>query len=138
MSRGPATGTDRRDVRGLLEDVGITGYPTGHESIDDVRHRGIDLPVEVGIPGVMNYLKLLQLSWQWGVADPIRFVRKTMGIAGFFRKLLVSGGQYEPDDMVAELAPYHDDDLYDFRRTRLYTFNQTAETESWRRARLGE
>jgi len=150
-----------------FEDVGITGYPTGHQTIDDevlveamnkkapyatyittqltlesraiidwiaeVRDRGIDLPVNVGIPGVMEYLKLLKLSWRWGIADPLRFIRKTMGIAGFVRTFFESGGQYRPDDMVAEIAPYYDDQSYSIGRARLYTFNQTAATESWRR-----
>jgi len=147
-------------------EVGIAGYPTGHEVIDDatlaeamankaphatyiatqltldptaivewiegIRDRGVDLPVEVGIPGVMDYLRLLKLAWEWGVADPLRFVRKTMGIAEFVRTLVGSGGRYTPDEMVDALAPYHDDEWYDFRRTRLYTFNQTDDTEAWR------
>lgn len=158
------------DLGYAFEDVGITGYPTGHETIDDevlveamnkkapyatyittqltlestaiidwiteVRDRGIDLPVNVGIPGVMDYLKLVKLSWRWGIADPLRFIQKTMGIGGLVRKFFESGWQYKPDDMVAEIASYYDDQSYNIGRGRLYTFNQTAATESWRRDQI--
>jgi len=153
-----------------FEDIGIAGYPTGHQTIDDatlaramdkkapyatylttqlgfdaeairdwilsVRDRGIDLPVEVGVPGVMDYRRLMALSRKWGAAQPLRFVRQTTGIIGFARKLVGSWGHYRPDEVVAGLAPHCQDERYGFRRTRFYTFNQIADTERWRRKRL--
>jgi methylenetetrahydrofolate reductase (NADPH) len=153
-----------------FEEVGIAGYPTGHQSLDDTtlieatrkkapyatyiatqltfdsaailewiratRDRGIELPVEVGVPGVMNYRRLMRLSRRWGAARPLRFVRKTMGIFGLLRRLIGSWGTYRPDEMVADLAPHCTDKQYNIRRTRLYTFNQIADTERWRRERL--
>jgi methylenetetrahydrofolate reductase (NADPH) len=152
-------------------EIGIGGYPTGHESIDDatlasamerkaphatyvvtqlcfdadailswireIRGRGIDLPVEPGIPGVMDYRRLMTLSRRWGIADPLRFVRKTTGVFGFVREMIGSGGRYDPGDMVDTLARHHDDPEIDLHRLRLYTFNQTDDTESWRREHLG-
>jgi len=97
-----------------------------------VRDRGVDLPVEVGIPGVMEYRRLMTLARRWGIADPIRFVRKTAGFASFARNLLDSGGRYRPDDMVRTLAPRRTDPHLDIRRLRLYTFNETSATEAWR------
>jgi len=154
-----------------FEEVGITGYPTGHDSIDDatlmdamdrktpyatylvtqlcfdaeailswiegVRDRGIDLPVEVGIPGVMHYRRLMTLARKWGIAGPIGFIRKTTGFASFLREFVGSGGKYRPTEMVETLAPYWGDSECDIRRLRLYTFNQTQDTESWRREWVG-
>jgi methylenetetrahydrofolate reductase (NADPH) len=155
-----------------FDDVGITGYPEGHDFLDDrtlaaamerkaphatyvttqlcydpeavldwierIRDRGIDLPVEVGIPGVMNYQRLLNISRRVGVGDSIRFLRKTSGILGFVRRLVGSRGKYEPDALVDGLAPHATDPDYGIRGLHIYTFNQVADTEAWRHRRLGE
>ncbi|WP_327053919.1 methylenetetrahydrofolate reductase [Halomicrococcus gelatinilyticus] len=153
-----------------FEDVGITGYPEGHDFLSDetlaesmarkepyatyittqlcydpdavldwittVRERGVDLPVEVGIPGVMKYQKLLGISQKVGVGDSVRFLKKTSGILGFVRQLVGSRGKYEPDGLVDGLAPYADDPEYGIRGVHVYTFNQVPDTESWRRDKL--
>ncbi len=160
------------DLGHEFEEIGITGYPEGHEFlddqslaeamakkepyatylvtqicydpdlviswIDDVRARGIDLPVEVGIPGVMKYQRLLQISRKVGVGDSMKFLRKTTGILGFVRQLVGSRGTYEPNALVDGLAPHVDDEHYAIRGLHIYTFNQTPDTEDWRRGRLGE
>jgi len=153
-----------------FEEVGITGYPEGHDFLDDrtlaeamerkapyatylttqlcydpvairqwietVRDRGIDLPVEVGIPGVMKYQRLLSISQKVGVGDSVRFLRKTSGIVGFVRRLVGSRGKYTPDDLVDGLAPYAADPDYGIRGLHIYTFNQVNDTETWRRSRI--
>ncbi|NHN62472.1 MULTISPECIES: methylenetetrahydrofolate reductase [Haloarcula] len=153
-----------------FEEVGITGYPEGHDFIDDetlaesmaqkapyatyivtqlcydpdavlewvedIRARGIELPVEVGIPGVMNYQRLMQISQKVGVGDSIKFLRKTTGILGFVKQLVGSRGTYEPDELIDGLAPYVEDDEYNIRGVHIYTFNQTPDTEKWRHKRL--
>ncbi len=153
-----------------FEEVGITGYPEGHDFlsertlaeamarkepyatyvvtqlcydpeavvswIEEIRGQGIDLPVEVGIPGVMKYQRLLQISKKVGVGDSVRFLRKTTGIAGFLRQLVGSRGKYVPDDLIDGLAPYASDPEYDIRGVHIYTFNQVPDTESWRWGRL--
>jgi methylenetetrahydrofolate reductase (NADPH) len=155
-----------------FDEVGIGGYPTGHEEIptatlhdamgrkaphatylvtqmcfdadeivdwiDGVRDRGIELPVEVGIAGVMEYRRLMTLARRWGVTNPLEFARKTAGVFTFLRELVLSGGHYAPDDMLPVIATKQDDPRYDIRRLRLYTFNQTRETEVWRQGWLGE
>ena len=105
--------------------------------IEALRDRGIELPVEVGIPGVMNYQRLLSISQKVGVGDSVKFLRKTTGILGFVKQLIGSRGTYEPDDLIDGLAPYVDDDHYRLRGVHIYTFNQTPDTESWRAERLG-
>ena len=107
------------------------------EWIETIRDRGIDLPIEVGIPGVMKYQRLLSISQKVGVGDSINFLRKTSGIVGFVRQLVGSRGKYTPDDLIDGLAPYVDDPDYGIRGIHVYTFNQSADTEAWRRGRLG-
>lgn len=155
-----------------FDEVGITGYPEGHDFLDEatlteamerkepyatyvvtqlcydpeavlgwidgIRERGVALPIEVGIPGVMNYQRLLSISQKVGVGDSIEFLRKTTGILGFVRQLVGSRGVYEPDALIDGLAPHAADDHYDIRGVHIYTFNQTPDTESWRHERLGE
>ena len=101
--------------------------------VESIRGRGVDLPVEVGIPGVMKYQKLLGISQKVGVGDSVRFLKKTSGILGFVRQLVGSRGKYEPDELVDGLAPYVDDPEYGVRGLHIYTFNQVPDTESWRR-----
>jgi methylenetetrahydrofolate reductase (NADPH) len=154
------------DLEYSFEEVGITGYPEGHDFLSDgtlaeamqkkashatyivtqlcydpeavvgwveeVRARGIDLPIEVGIPGVMKYQRLLSISQKVGVGDSVRFLQKTTGIVGFVRQLVGSRGKYTPDDLIEGLAPYADDPEYGIRGLHIYTFNQTSDTESWR------
>jgi methylenetetrahydrofolate reductase (NADPH) len=153
-----------------FEEVGITGYPEGHDFIDEetlaesmaakepyatyivtqlcydpdaviewveeIRERGVELPVEVGIPGVMKYQRLMKISQKVGVGDSIKFLRKTTGVLGFVRQLVGSRGTYEPDALIDGLAPYVGDDYYDIRGIHIYTFNQTPDTEEWRHGRL--
>ncbi len=158
------------DLDHEFEEVGITGYPEGHDFLSEerlaeamdrkaphatyvttqlcydpeaivdwvegIRGRGVDLPVEVGLPGVMKYQRLLQISRKVGVGDSVRFLRKTSGIFGFVRQLVGSRGKYTPDDLVDGLAPYADDPEYGIRGIHIYTFNQVPDTEDWRRSQL--
>ena len=155
-----------------FEEVGITGYPEGHDFLDDdtlasamerkapyatyvvtqlcydpdaviqwigdIREQGIELPVEVGVPGVMKYQRLLGISQKVGVGDSVRFLRKTSGVLGFVRQLVGSRGKYTPDELVDGLAPYATDPEYGIRGVHIYTFNQSADTESWRRERIAD
>ena len=106
------------------------------EWIEEIRARGIELPVEVGIPGVMKYQRLLSISQKVGVGDSIGFLRKTTGVVDFVRQLVGSRGKYTPDKLIDGLAPYTDDPDYGIRGVHIYTFNQVPDTESWRHERL--
>lgn len=153
-----------------FDEVGITGYPEGHEFlsdemlaesmakkapyatyittqlcydpeaivdwIDEIRERGVELPVEVGIPGVMKYQRLLGISKKVGVGDSVRFLKKTSGILGFIRQFVGSRGKYTPDKLVDGLAPYAANSEYGILGLHIYTFNQVPDTEEWRNGRL--
>lgn len=106
--------------------------------IKEVRDRNIDLPVEVGIPGVMKYEKLLNISRKVGVGDSVSFLQKTGGVVGFIKQAIGSRGRYKPDDLVNGLAPHIDDPSYNIRGIHIYTFNQVPDLESWRSDRLSK
>ncbi len=102
------------------------------EWIDEIRAQGIELPIEIGIPGVMKYQRLLGISKKVGVGDSVRFLRKTSGILGFIRQLAGSRGTYSPDKLIEGLAPYARDPHYNIRGVHIYAFNQVPDLESWR------
>ncbi len=104
--------------------------------IRTIRDRGVELPVDVGLPGVLKYQRLLQISQKVGVGDSIDFLRKTSGILGFIRQFIGSRGKYTPDDIVETLGQYVDDPDYGIRNVHIYTFNQVPDTEEWRRTYL--
>jgi len=104
--------------------------------IREIREEGVELPIEVGIPGVMKYQRLLGISRKVGVGQSIRFLQKTEGVLGFIKQLIGSRGNYTPDALVDGLAPYVDDETYGIRGLHVYTFNQVPDTEEWRSGRL--
>ena len=142
--------------------VGIAGYPESHPTISDeatiaamfdkapfatyvvsqlcldpgviagwiraVRERGVSLPVYVGIPGVVPRRKLLRISARIGVGESTRFLRKHGGALG---RLLLRGS-VGPGYLVDGLAR-READVAGFH---VYTFNELAETERWRRETL--
>ncbi|CAN5805504.1 methylenetetrahydrofolate reductase [soil metagenome] len=99
----------------------------------DIRRRGIGLPLYVGIPGVMEWQKLLRISLKIGVGDSARFLTKH---ANLITRFLKPGG-YSPDGLVKELAPYVGDQNYNIAGFHIYTFNQVESTEKWRQEILG-
>jgi methylenetetrahydrofolate reductase (NADPH) len=151
--------------RAEFDAIGITGYPESHHLISDeetiramfakapmathivsqlcfdaeviadwigkVRRRGTDLPIWIGIPGNVNYRKLLRVSMKIGLGESTRFLRHH----GNWVSRLVKR-QFTPDRLVRELTPSVTDPAARVAGFHLYTFNEVARTERWRRAAL--
>ena len=100
------------------------------------RSKGFDIPVEVGIPGVVTYTRLMKMAWRYGIARPIQFVQKTTGLRGFLTELILARGKYRPDELIETLVSSGADVSHAIGQLRLYTFNETAQTESWRLGQL--
>ena len=101
--------------------------------ITDVRRRGMDLPVYVGLPGAVERKKLLRVSLKIGVGDSARFLtRHTNVLTEFLRS-----GRYSPNGLIKDLAPYIGDRDYNIAGFHIYTFNQVQSTEKWRQKMLG-
>jgi methylenetetrahydrofolate reductase (NADPH) len=94
--------------------------------VKSLRSRGITLPVYVGVPGAVEFTKLLKISMKIGLGDSMRFLRKQRGV---LPRLLTN---YTADDIVEGLAPYYGDPEYDIAGWHLFTFNEVAQTLRWR------
>lgn len=95
-----------------------------------VRARGIDLPIHVGVPGVVPFRRLVAVSMRVGLGDSVRFLTKQHGVA----TRLLTG--YDPGHLVDGLA-----DLVAARAARvtgwhLFTFNAVESTVAWWRERV--
>jgi methylenetetrahydrofolate reductase (NADPH) len=151
-----------------FERIGVTGYPEQHPAIaDDVtiqsmwdkrrhatyivsnlcfdakvlaawvrrmRRRGIELPVYIGMPGPVERTKLIAMATKIGVGQSARFLRTH---ASSFARIVAPGG-YDPERFLAALGGLARDPEAAVAGLHLFTFNQIAETERWRRNLLGQ
>lgn len=147
--------------------VGITGYPESHPTITDdvtvqamwdkrehatyvvsnlcfdagvirrwverMRRRGVALPVLIGMPGPVERAKLLAMATKIGVGESTRFLVKN---ASVFARIAAPGG-YRPGRLLEQSAGLFADPALSVDGLHLFTFNQVAETERWRREMLG-
>ncbi len=146
-------------------DVGITGYPESHPLIDDettiqamfdkarfatyiasqvcfdpritakwienVWKRGTRLPILVGIPGAVPRTKLLKVSTRIGIGDSLRFLRKNSSFVSRFMH-----GGFDPDPLIDGLGDTVTDPERKIAGFHIFTFNDVADTEAWRRRRM--
>jgi methylenetetrahydrofolate reductase (NADPH) len=147
--------TAMRELGHDFADVGFVGYPEPHPFIDDdvlakalrekapfasyvitqvcfvpraiddwvaaLRRDGTTLPVYVGIPGVVEQERLLRIAARIGVREPTSFLH--------------GSGAYTPDALVDGLETLEDPSA-GIRGFHVYTFNELARTEAWRRVKL--
>jgi methylenetetrahydrofolate reductase (NADPH) len=145
--------------------IDITGYPESHHLISDeetiramfakapmathiisqicfdaetivewvakVRARGTNLPIWIGMPGSVDYRKLVRISMKMGLGESARFLRHH---GNWMSRLLTR--RFKPDRLLQELAPYVGDPAMGVAGFHLYTFNEVARTERWRRQTL--
>ncbi len=100
--------------------------------IRQVRRRGVELPIYVGIPGAVNKLKLLRISRGIGLGESARFLKKH---GNWFLRMFLPGG-YSPDDLIEGLAHSLGDPCCKVHGFHIYTFNEVGKTEAWRREML--
>lgn len=147
-------------------EVGITGYPESHPTISDdltvqamwdkrrhathvvsnltfdpgtirswldrMRARGITMPMLLGMPGPIDRAKLLTMATKIGVGDSTRFLAKHKGT---FARLAAPGG-FTGERFLEQCAPALARPETLVTGLHVYTFNQVAETEAWRRGYL--
>ncbi len=100
--------------------------------IRQVRRRGVELPIYIGVPGAVNMTKLLRISRGIGLGESARFLRK---YGNRFVQMLLPGG-YSPDDLIEGLSPSIGDPGNKVHGLHVYTFNEVGKTERWRREKL--
>ena len=98
----------------------------------ELKRRGIDLPVQVGVPGAVHRQKLLRVSGGLGIGESAKFLKKQQTLLWRF---FLPGG-YDPAKIIKGLAPHlgkPDNALDGFH---VFTFNDLGPTEAWRRRTL--
>jgi methylenetetrahydrofolate reductase (NADPH) len=96
-----------------------------------VRARGTDLPIWIGVPGLVHRSKLVRIAMKIGLGDPARFA---LTHRAWVSRLVTR--QFKPDRLLWELAPSFADRQANVPGIHLFTFNELARTERWRRAML--
>jgi methylenetetrahydrofolate reductase (NADPH) len=146
--------------------MGITGYPESHPFLHDditvqamwdkrahaayivsnlcfdprtlgdwlarIRRRGVTLPVHVGVAGPVQRARLLAMATKIGVGESTRFLTRH---PSWFLRFATPGG-YEPERLLSRSAQALTAPSAGVAGLHLFTFNQLAETERWRRALL--
>ena len=146
--------------------VGVTGYPESHPLIHDdvtvqamwdkrehatyivsnlcfdprvlgewlvrIRRRGVAMPVHVGVAGPVQRAKLLAMATKIGVGESTRFLTRH---ASWFLRFAAPGG-YVPERLLSRAERALAAPSAGVAGLHLFTFNQIAETERWRRALL--
>ncbi|MGW1536787.1 methylenetetrahydrofolate reductase [Streptomyces aureus] len=154
------------ELGGPFARVGITGYPESHPFIHDdltiqamwdkrahatyivsnlcfdprvlgdwvgrVRRRGVTLPVHVGVAGPVQRAKLLAVATKIGVGESTRFLTRH---TSWFLRFATPGG-YSPDRLLARGGKALTRPSAGVAGLHVFTFNQIAETEQWRRTLL--
>jgi methylenetetrahydrofolate reductase (NADPH) len=148
--------------------IGIAGYPESHPTISDdltiqsmwdkrryathvvsnltfdadllaawvrrMRLRGITMPLLLGIPGPVDRAKLLAMATKIGVGESTRFLARHKGT---FARLAAPGG-FTGERFLAKLAPALAPAEMHVEGLHVFTFNQVAATEQWRRDLLDQ
>jgi methylenetetrahydrofolate reductase (NADPH) len=146
-----------------FKDVGVAGYPESHPTINDdltiqsmwdkrkhatyvvsnltfdpgvvkdwvhrMRLRRINLPLLLGLPGPVDRTKLLGMATKIGVGDSTRFLSKQKGLM----TRLVAPGGFTGESFLTKCAPSVGEPEARVDGLHVYTFNQVAETEAWRK-----
>jgi methylenetetrahydrofolate reductase (NADPH) len=94
----------------------------------EVKQRGVDLPIRIGLPGAVTRQKLVRISAGLGLGRSARFLSKQHSM--FWRFFLPHG--YRPDRLVERLAPALGQPDHNVRGFHFFTFNEVARTEAWR------
>jgi methylenetetrahydrofolate reductase (NADPH) len=97
-----------------------------------MRDRGITTPVWIGLPGVMDRMKLFKTSLRIGVGQSAKYARKQKGLAG----MLLRSPTYKPDSLLKELKSAIGDERMAIQGLYMFTFNQLDNTVQWSQEQL--
>lgn len=93
--------------------------------VKEVRARGIDLPIRVGVPGPAGIKRLLAFAARFGVASSAGIARK-YGMS--LTNLLGTAG---PDRFIRELESRYEPERHGILKLHFYTFGGLAATSEW-------
>jgi methylenetetrahydrofolate reductase (NADPH) len=81
------------------------------------------------MPGPVERTKLLSMAGKIGVGESARFLAKNKSV---FARIATPGG-YSPERFLERIASTTHEPQAHVEGLHLFTFNQVAQTESWRR-----
>lgn len=93
--------------------------------IEEVRSRGIDMPIRVGVPGPAGIRRLVRYAARFGVGTSAGIAKKY----GFSITNLM--GTAGPDKFITELADRYRPESHGEVKVHFYTFGGLAATSQW-------
>jgi len=126
------------EKQALIEAAGLRPSATTQMCFDTARIRGwlaaeravgMSMPIDLGVPGVVDRARLMSMGVRLGVGASLRFLRKNRAML----KLVAPGG-YDPTALIAELAD--DAQTLGIEGIHSFTFNSVADTAAWQSAVL--
>ena len=121
----------------LLVDAGRAGWVSTQMCFDPPRIRawiegeraaGLELPIRLGVPGVVDRARLVRIGARLGVGASLRYASKQ---GGTIARLIAPGG-YDPLHVLVPLAA--DAPRLGIEGVHVFTFNSVGETVAWRQA----
>jgi methylenetetrahydrofolate reductase (NADPH) len=131
-----ALSTALYDKQKLLEEAGVQGLASTQMCFDVAqirqwikteRDNGFSVPIQLGVPGVVDRARLMSLGVRVGVGASMRYLSKNKAS---IMKMLSPGG-YDPTELVAGLAK--DAKSLNIVGLHSFTFNSVADTAAWQR-----
>lgn len=97
-----------------------------------VREQGIEMPIHLGISGVVDKAKLLTMGARLGIGQSLSYLKKNKAAVA----KMLTATSYDPNDLLVPLS----EDLLNLGVDGLhvFTFNQVEATNAWRTAVLAE
>ncbi len=118
----------------LLASAGLNAYCSTQMCFDPARIKrwlraeraeGLNLPVHLGIAGVVDRARLLTMGARLGIGPSLRYLRKNRTAI----TKLMTVASYNPDDLLIPLSSSLDE--LDVCGLHVFTFNQVAATARW-------
>ena len=125
----------------LLAEAGVRGYASTQMCFDLDKWRswamaeraaGFTLPLHIGVPGVIDRVKLVTMGMRLGIGASLRYVQKNSGLLG---RLLNPAG-YDPNGLILPLCKQADELNID--GIHLFTFNNVQATAAWQQKMLAK
>ncbi len=123
----------------LLAEAGVQGYASTQMCFDPAtivkwlqaeRDEGFELPIMLGIPGVINQAKLLTMGVRLGIGASLRYLRKNKSSVS---RMLAPGG-YDPNQLLNPMEA--DLERLNVSGLHCFTFNQVENTRVWAEATI--
>jgi len=101
--------------------------------LEQTRADGVELPAFVGIPGMVDRTRLMEISLRVGVGTSVSFLRKQHGVL----RRLMGGGKHAAAHLYDELAPLLGGQL-GIAGFHIFTFNRLLDTVRFIEDRSGQ